>query len=69
MEYLINLVSYLGIASLLLFIIVICLVWLFIRSAVASGTKRGIIDAHNEINGITHKRILNDIEEEQKGWE
>lgn len=50
METLINLISYLGVFSICIIILYICLIWLFIRSAVASGTKKGILDAYTAIN-------------------
>lgn len=69
MEYLINIISYLGITSIFILIIVLCLIWLFIRSAVASGTKHGILEAHDIISGNKQQRINDDIETEMKGWE
>lgn len=69
METLINLISYLGVFSIFICILTIYLIWLFIRSAVASGTQKGILDAYDIISGNKQKRIEDDIEAEIKGWE
>lgn len=69
MESLFELISYLGILSLIIPLITFCLTWLFIRSAVASGTKQGIIDAYHQINGKETQEPLDDFEAEMKGWE
>lgn len=61
--------SYLGIFSLLIPIISLCLLWLFIRSAIASGTKQGIIDAYNTLSGKEQQQLHDDFEEEMRGWE
>ncbi len=69
MESFFEIISYLGILSLIIPLITICLTWLFIRSAVASGTKQGIIDAYNTITKKDEQQALSDYEEEMKGWE
>lgn len=50
MDFITNFLSYLGLFTIGIIILSICLLWLFIRSAVASGTKKGILDAYNIIN-------------------
>lgn len=50
MDFIFDFLSYLGLFTIGIIILSICLLWLFIRSAVASGTKKGILDAYNVIN-------------------
>ncbi len=69
MENIFNIFSYLGIFSICILIIITWLLWLFIRSAVASGTKKGIIDAYETINKYKDEDSLSDFEKEMKGWE
>lgn len=69
METLLNIITGLGVFVIAIFIIIAWLIWLFIRSAVASGTKQGIIEAHDILSGNRQERINKDIEEELKGWE
>lgn len=69
MESFFEFISYLGILAIIIPVLSICLTWLFIRSAVASGTKQGIIDAYNTLSGKEQQRAIDDFEEEMKGWE
>ena len=65
MENFFNNLAYFSSLALLGLIAIICfiilLVWLFISSAVASGTKKGIIDAYNAIhsNNSTEQTKIN----------
>ena len=55
METLSNIITGLGIFTIVIFIIIAWLIWLFIRSAVASGTRQGFLEAYNEINKATEE--------------
>lgn len=69
MDFIFELLSYFGAFSIFISLLTILLIWLFIRSAVASGTRRGIIDAYNQISGKSEQKALEDFEKEMKGWE
>ena len=64
-----ELILSLGIFAIIIPILSIILIWLFIRSAVASGTKQGIIDAYNTLSGKSKQQAIDDFEAEMKGWE
>ena len=67
MESLLNLITGIGVFAISIFIIIVLLIWLFIRSAVASGTKHGILEAYkvinNNSNDIQTKQSMFDHEE------
>ena len=55
------------IAGITLIVLQALIIWLFIRSAIASGVKKGILAAHEEIQK-PKKTPEQEVKEEFDGW-
>lgn len=71
-ESLVGILSAMMAARLLIAAIGLLLTWLFLRSAITSGVKRGILMAHDELERLKKNPPPSpeeQLEEELKGWE
>lgn len=67
MDLIISLFQTSLIAGLAFLILQLLIIWFFIRSAIASGVKKGIIAAYEEMQK-PKKTIEEETKEEQDGW-